>query len=1230
PVLLHERAGGVAASLQRPRRSKHHAKHHGRHGTAQGAVRTVCPAVPALPDRLRGRLLQDRGNSTPLTLDFCEPPSVFTTRQPPPTPANDESTTLLLRSRERRRAVNCRTITPLALRSDNRLLICHLKLRDPLYRSLKRPPRRYYRALKDAGTHCRFASAFITALGGKRGGAEYADVSAAVRATAEQAVQLMRPAQRGQPVWQDDPAIQQAREYLEKLRDTADERRNELREFFAAIVNAPPPPLPNILTLPPETPLPSETVLTLHQSPWLKSLAQKTPGGKALGPDEVPIEALRIHCVASEVARVMNRVLSGEMAPTEWTMAHIIAIPKKPGTTRLDEHRGICLQSCAAKLFNRMLLSRLQPVLDPYLRPEQNGFRPHRGTVAQILALRRIIEEARTRQLDLIVVFIDFMKAFDSVARAALPHVLRAYHVPEQLISAIMALYCATRAAVMTPDGLRLPTAATRGSTSTEKRLSVLGYADDLALLSSTVEGAQRQLDKLRCSERRPGVNTKKTVVLCVPGDIEAAIFCRGAGGQVTELPRCQQFVYLGGLVPDVREDLRRRRGLAWAAFRSVRAVLQSEALPDRQRAALFQAVVETVLLYNAETWTLTDSLEQQVNAAHAGLLRAAFKISDERGSLTRHSIAAPAWPVQVNCCDFGDSSGDWQATSSAPSPTARSRCRRCCCANAAPYRRGQARTRRFVDCLLADAGAPDSAFVRAQALKPMKRNSSSVSNQIQILVDRATNGSLGSSDATLSASIVQFAKSTDDAPKEVARALRKRLSAISSARDFRAADHCLDLLEACVQSCGPRFHAQLAGKRDLLDELVRLIGPKHSPPSELQDRVLQLLMFWSDTFSDRPELREVDRVIKELRSKGVQFPDPASTYESLQTYSNYSNQEANSAASAAATNSAATSAAAPVSSESVLSELLRVNDELNSAFLRFDRFENSRPPPRGTVDSLATRQQLQEPLSAATVGVNLIDLSEDDPPPPPPPRPAAAEPVSNPGNLPDSEAELREMESWMRSEGLADAEGDSSQQSRPYMRNLGNHSAVSIGNTHISGRRRRRFLPHLVGEKLLLPAATASAASVAADAGPDAVQIVVDEAAVFRHRRGGAFDFARHRSDISDIAAAATATGATISTRLSATTSAAAASIGVGIPAAIVSNCDAKCAGCSRQRLNVALNLVCGINYILLLLTVPSPTSAAAAASAVSGRAIGASSVISNNRILPLLFGPVAASTGT
>uniref|UniRef100_A0A1I8JJM3 Chromo domain-containing protein n=1 Tax=Macrostomum lignano TaxID=282301 RepID=A0A1I8JJM3_9PLAT len=597
---------------------------------------------------------------------------------------------VLVRFRERRRAVNCRTITPLALRSDHRLLICDLNLRDPLYRPPKRPPRRYYRALRATDTQRRFASAFNTALGDKRGSAEYAEVCAAIRTAAEQAVPMMQPAQRGQPVWQDDPAIQAAREDLEKLRlsrrptreaeaalaavylqrqqaavddaiqavsaagpdargrvawsainaltgrkrrnplnlagDTPDERRNELREFFAAIVNAPPPPLPDSLTLPPETPLPAEesfSVAPVNAADVVK-LAQQSPGGKALGPDEVPIEALRIPCVAAEVARVMNRVLFGEAAPNEWTTAHIVAVPKKPGTTRLEDHRGICLQSCAAKLFNRMLLSRLQPVLDPYLRPEQNGFRPHRGT-------RRV--------------------------------------------------------------GRRQP----------EKRLSVLGYADDLALLSSTVEGAQRQLDRLVAVAASVGlvVNTQKTVVLCVPDDIEAAIFCRGADGQATELPRCQQFVYLGGLVPDAREDLRRRRGLAWAAFRSVRAVLQSEALPDRQRAALFQAVIETVLLYNAETWTLTDSLEQQVDAAHAGLLRAAFNIGVERVTnaalYRRAGLPRPSDLLRRRRLQLAGHL--IRAESYCPQPVQEV----LLLTLQAPYRRGQARTRRYVDCLLAD-----------------------------------------------------------------------------------------------------------------------------------------------------------------------------------------------------------------------------------------------------------------------------------------------------------------------------------------------------------------------------------------------------------------------------------------------------------------------------------------------------------------------------------------------
>ena len=715
-------------------------------------------------------------------------------------------------------------MAPLALRSDHRLLRCDLRLSDPLYRPPKQRPRRYYRALQDARVKQNFATAFTTALGQRRD-AEYADVSAAVRTAAEKTVPLMRPAQRMLPAWQSDPTIMQARHNIERLRrtrrptsdaeeafarllderqqaavddavrsitaagpdvrsravwtavrtltgrnkrvalnlagDTPDERRNELRDFFAGIVNAPAPPPPADLALPQDTPLPAEEDFSTRPvtTDDVVLFARRTPGGKAFGPDEVPVEALRIRSVATQVASVMNRMLSGGPAPTEWTFAHIVPIPKKPGTTRKEDHRGISLMSCAAKLFNKLLLARLQPVLDPYLRYEQNGFRPQRGTVTQILALRRVIEEARIRQSTLIVVFVDFRKAFDSVSRDALPLVLRAYHMPQQLVSAIMAMYHNTRAAVVTADGLSdlfdtssgvlqgdtlapflfvmlldwvlrtaLPSAEDGfllcrrvGRRHKEKRLSVLGYADDLALLSSSVEGAQRQIDRLAEVAASVGlqINTAKTEVLTVPDDIPADLTCTGADGQIIKLARCQRFIYLGGLVPRVEEDLQRRRGLASAAYRSIRAVLQSEALPDRHRARLWQAVVETVLLYNAESWTLTATLERQLDSAHSGLLRAAFRADESVGSEALYQRAQLQRPsVILRRRRLQLASHVIRAENYCPQPLQDV----LLLTLQGPFRRGQARTRRYVDCILSDAGAPDTAngaeFVRAQALR--------------------------------------------------------------------------------------------------------------------------------------------------------------------------------------------------------------------------------------------------------------------------------------------------------------------------------------------------------------------------------------------------------------------------------------------------------------------------------------------------------------------------------
>ena len=105
------------------------------------------------------------------------------------------------------------------------------------------------------------------------------------------------------------------------------------------------------------------------------------------------------------------------------------------------------------KLYNRLIMNRLRPALDPLLRTAQNGFRSKRTTVGQIVALRRLLEGVRANNLSCVLTFIDFRKAFDTIHRGKLMEILRAYGVPEKMVSAIVATYSQTWAKVRTPDG---------------------------------------------------------------------------------------------------------------------------------------------------------------------------------------------------------------------------------------------------------------------------------------------------------------------------------------------------------------------------------------------------------------------------------------------------------------------------------------------------------------------------------------------------------------------------------------------------------------------------------------------------------------------------------------------------------------------------------------------------------------------------------------------------------
>lgn len=71
----------------------------------------------------------------------------------------------------------------------------------------------------------------------------------------------------------------------------------------------------------------------------------------------------------------------------------VVALPKKKGTMKCEEHIIINLTSHAFKIIWRVIKIRLESKIDSNLENDQFGFRKNIGTREGILSLRILIEK---------------------------------------------------------------------------------------------------------------------------------------------------------------------------------------------------------------------------------------------------------------------------------------------------------------------------------------------------------------------------------------------------------------------------------------------------------------------------------------------------------------------------------------------------------------------------------------------------------------------------------------------------------------------------------------------------------------------------------------------------------------------------------------------------------------------------------------------------------------------
>ncbi|KAK2723506.1 hypothetical protein QYM36_001990 [Artemia franciscana] len=113
---------------------------------------------------------------------------------------------------------------------------------------------------------------------------------------------------------------------------------------------------------------------------------------------------------------LFNRCWESGSVPSAWKSSILVPIYKGKGD-RSDpaSYRPIALTSCIAKLYEKMIKLRFEPLIDNSLIAEQAGFWKGRSTLDNLIQLDHDIKKAFTRKRVVSAVFFDIKKAYDTL-----------------------------------------------------------------------------------------------------------------------------------------------------------------------------------------------------------------------------------------------------------------------------------------------------------------------------------------------------------------------------------------------------------------------------------------------------------------------------------------------------------------------------------------------------------------------------------------------------------------------------------------------------------------------------------------------------------------------------------------------------------------------------------------------------------------------------------------------
>ena len=139
--------------------------------------------------------------------------------------------------------------------------------------------------------------------------------------------------------------------------------------------------------------------------------------------------------LALPLSLLFSQSFNSAQVPSSWKQANITPIFKKDSKVIASNYRPISLTSIPCKIMERLIRNAMIKHLvdNNLLNPNQHGFSPGKSCATNLLETLDIITDAMESRFDVVLVLLDFAKAFDKVSHSLLLVKLKAYGFDQKI-----------------------------------------------------------------------------------------------------------------------------------------------------------------------------------------------------------------------------------------------------------------------------------------------------------------------------------------------------------------------------------------------------------------------------------------------------------------------------------------------------------------------------------------------------------------------------------------------------------------------------------------------------------------------------------------------------------------------------------------------------------------------------------------------------------------------------